>query len=651
MFMIKKYPNLKLAFFITLSLFYMEIILNLSIFLNFSFVSIILLFIFSTLLGLVFNLFSSFAKQNVNKTISISLLVITGFIFSSQLVYNRIFKVFYTMYSAKNASQVTEFWREIILGILNNLPWIILLFMPAIILLFLGKKFIDFKGINNKGRLYLVLLIVAFHLLAIGLINLGGKNPNSTYDLYYNTNYPQLSIKKLGLMTTMRLDIQRLAFGWSPSLGATPSVPENSSIPTYEEEEEEILEYNVMDLDFEKLISNEENQELLEMHKYFKNVNPTPKNDYTGKYKGYNLILITAEGFSPYAVHKEASPTLYKMVEEGYKFTNFYNPIWEISTSDGEYVANTGLIPKSGVWSFFESGNNYMPFAMGNQLNKLGYTSRAYHNHTYTYYKRNISHPNMGYEYKGVGNGLKVKKVWPASDLEMLEKTIAEYIDDQPFHTYYMTVSGHLQYSFIGNSMAKKNRALVKDLPYTDAGKAYIASQVEFDRAMEHLLEKLEEAGIADKTLIAISGDHYPYGLEKNEIDDLAGHEVEKNFELYKSTFILYSQGMEGEEIDIPCSSLDIIPTLSNLLGLEYDSRLLMGRDIFSDSEPLVIFLNRSFITDKGRYNSQTGKFIPSDSGIEDNDNYIRKISNVVNAKFYYSSKILDNDYYNIILN
>jgi len=51
------------------------------------------------------------------------------------------------------------------------------------------------------------------------------------------------------------------------------------------------------------------------------------------------------------------------------------------ATSDGEYVATTGLLPKSGVWSMYQSGDNAMPFAMGNQLRRLGYTTRAWHNH------------------------------------------------------------------------------------------------------------------------------------------------------------------------------------------------------------------------------------------------------------------------------
>jgi hypothetical protein len=649
--MAKKYSYIKLLLYIIFSLIYMEFILNLSTFSNFTFINVFLLIIFSTTLGIIFSILSSMFGYKLNYIVSLILIGLTGFIFSSQLIYVKIFKVFYTMYSAKNASQVMEFWREILTAISENYLWITLLFIPFIVLIIFGRRFISFSNIKMRGRVVLALCIVLSHLLAIGIINIIDRVPNSFYDLYYNTNYPKLSMEKLGLITTMRLDIQRLALGWSPSLDTISPEIEEPTNPSTEGNEEEVveIEYNTLEIDFEQLIANEEDDEIIEMHKYFNNVQPTSKNNYTGKYEGYNLILITAEGFSPYAIHEEATPTLYKMVHEGYNFTNFYNPIWEVSTSDGEYVACTGLIPKSGVWSFFESGSNDMPFVMGNQLNELGYKSMAYHNHTYSYYKRHISHPNMGYDYKGVGNGLKVKKVWPASDLEMLEQTIPEYIDNQPFHSYYMTVSGHLRYSFSGNSMANKNKDTVKDLPYSETGKAYIATQVELDRAMEHLLEKLEDAGIADKTLIAISADHYPYGLEDEEIDELAGHNVEKNFELYKSPFILYTKGMEPEIIEKPSSSLDIIPTLSNLLGLEYDSRLLMGRDIFSDSEPLVIFSNRSYITDKGKYNSELEKFISKDN-IEVDDSYINKLSNIINAKFHYSARILDLDYYSKVI-
>lgn len=318
-----------------------------------------------------------------------------------------------------------------------------------------------------------------------------------------------------------------------------------------------------------------------------------------------------------------------------------------MSTSDGEYVALNSLLPKNGVWSFQHLGENELPFALGNQLKSLDYKTNAYHNHTYTYYGRHISHPNLGYDYKGLGNGLDVEETWSESDIEMTEKTVDEYIHDEPFHTYYMTVSGHMQYSFTGNHIALKNKEYVDHLSYSNQAKAYLATQVELDRALEHLLDRLEEENIEDRTLVALSSDHYPYGLDEETIDEFLGHSVEENFELYENTFILYTEDMEPKTITKEASSLDILPTLSNLLGLDYDSRLMMGRDIFSDATPLIPFLNRSFITDQGMYNSVTKEFIAAK---QVDQQYIDEISDVVEAMFYYSAKILETDYYSRIL-
>lgn len=647
---IKKIKISSLLFYFILSLFFMETILRISTTGGFFSSGLIFSLIFSISLGIVLYIICTLFESKVNYILSYSLLGFLSLIFCSQLIYYKFFKTFYSFYSAGNAGQIFQFWKDILILIVKNLAPILFIFLPVILIIVVGKELLHFKKINKHLRLTLVSCILLSHLTGLFSVYIGGRGQYSPYDLYFQNDYPILSVKKLGLITTIRLDMQRTILGWSPILEAsTKTSPDTPVINNEIQEEEKKIEYNTLDIDFEKLIANEKDDVIKDMHKYYKNVPPTAKNKYTGKYKGFNLILITAEGFSPYAVRKDVTPTLYKMVHDGFYFKNFYNPVWGVSTSDGEYVACTGLIPKGGVWSFYKSGSIQMPLVMGNQLKKLGYKTVAYHNHTYTYYKRHISHPNMGYDYKGVGNGLDVKKTWPESDLEMMEKTVPEYINSQPFHAYYMTVSGHMRYTFYGNSMSSKNKKYVDDLPYSEPCKAYIACQIEFDKAMEYLLNQLEEAGIAENTLIAVSADHYPYGLEEKEIDELAGHQVEKNFELYKSTFILYSKGMEPVIIDRPCSSLDIIPTLSNLLGLEYDSRLLMGRDIFSDSEPLVIFSNRSFITDKGRYNSKTGEFVLN-RGESVEEGYRKMISGIIKNKFYYSAKILETDYYKKVL-
>ena len=660
--------GLNLLLFLFGAILFMELILRVNteeIFFN---AGLLYSVLFSGAASILIYLIAGLFKGSARTAVISAALVFLTLLFSSQLIYYKIFKTFYTVYSAGNGAQVLEFINDIFFAMGKNALWLLLLFLPLIIFAVLIKKSDASNYVSSwKERGMLALTLVIFFGGALGGIHLGDKEVNSAYDMYYRNNYPVASVNQLGLMTSMRIDLQRTVFGFEPELAPPPlvEVPEEPEQPeetpsetpgeveTPVEETPVVYEENVMDIDYEAIIGETASEDLKNMHIYYSTRKTTMQNEYTGRFKDYNLILITAEGYSHYAVNEEVTPTLYKMQHEGFNFTNFYNPIWGVSTSDGEYVATTGLIPKSGVWSMYKSGAISMPFTMGNQLRNLGYKTMAYHNHTYDYYNRDISHPNLGYDYKGLGNGLDVRATWPESDLEMMELTTEEYMNDVPFHTYYMTVSGHMRYSFSGNFIASKNKDLVQDLPYTEAGKAYMATQIELDRAMEHLLEKLEEAGVADKTLIAISADHYPYGLEMNEINDLAGHEVESNFELYKSSFILYAKGMEPETIDRPVSSLDIIPTISNLMGLEYDSRLMMGIDMFSDSDPLVIFNNRSFITDKGRYNSVTKEFTLNDGVTmtdEEKDEYRKTISSEIERQFYYSAMILDTDYYSIVV-
>lgn len=639
---------------------FLEIILRINTEAKLLGIGLVYSILFGISMALIIYLLASFFKGTYRTILTGTLLFLVNLLFASQFIYYKIFKTFYTLYSAGNGAQVMEFINDILTMIRINILWLILIFLPFIL-------YVVLKTMSRKSHyrftwpergLTLGLFALVFGVALIG-IKLGDKDQNSPYDMYYNNNYPVASVESLGLMTSMRLDLQRTIFGFEPTVAPPPPIVKNPvDTPTgpvetaaSETPVEAPIVYgnNTMDIDFEKLIAEAPNNELKNMHSYFSTKQITKKNEKTGIYEGYNLILITAEAFSRFSADKDVTPTLYKMLNEGYHFTNFYNPIWGVSTSDGEYVATTGLIPKSGVWSMYKSGSISMPFAMGNQLKTLGYKTLAYHNHSFSYYKRDISHPNLGYTYKGLGNGLVVKKTWPESDLEMMQVTADEYIGSEPFHAYYMTVSGHMFYSNEGNFIAKKNKDLVAQLPYNAPGKAYMATQIELDKAMEYLLKRLEDAGVADKTLIAISADHYPYGLEKVDIDNLAGHEVESNFELYKSDFILYTEGMTPETIDRPVSSLDIIPTISNLLGLNYDSRLLMGVDMFSDTEPLVIFNNRSFITDKGKYNAVTKQFIPND-GVTVDDSYRKAISEEIDRKFYYSAKILETDYYAKVL-
>jgi phosphoglycerol transferase MdoB-like AlkP superfamily enzyme len=670
---IKRNIVLPLIYF-TGVLLYLELVLHLIQYKSMD-GKIIFPIVFTLPIGCLLTFLSGIFHKLVNKLL---FWLFTGFIcliFSVQLIYFYVFKVYFSFQSMGMAGDAfSEFGSDIATAMKENILGLTLIFLPLAALAVLMKLFFDCKRRSIKEQGILLSGSVFLHIVTLLLLMIFGKGDYTPYDLYHNTRVQDLCGKQLGILTMTRLDITNLMdkesklvladtdiIDWeiteTPTMVPTvipeataapePKEPDASPTPTPLPTPTPIDKSpNVMDIDFNALAEEEKDKTIKTLHQYFASVAPTNKNEYTGMFEGYNLILITAEGFSPYAIHPEKTPTLHKLVNEGFVFQNFYTALWQTSTSDGEYVPLTGLIPV-GSRSMYHARNNLWPFSLAHQFNQLGLNSRAYHNHTYTYYQRDETHPNLGYDYKGVGNGLELPhNVWPNSDLEMIDATVDEYIGEEQFHVYYLTVSGHMNYTFVGNSMSYKNKEFVEDLPYSSDCQAYVACQVELDKALEQLINKLEEAGVADKTVIALSADHYPYGWEKEKLDEIAGHTVDPNFEVYRNHFILWNPAMEENiVVEEPCSSMDILPTLSNLFGLEYDSRLMMGRDIFSEANPLVILSNRSFITDKVMYNAETGDatLLTEEELPED---YISNLNKIIKNKFSVSQSIVKSDYY-----
>ncbi|WP_171031561.1 MULTISPECIES: LTA synthase family protein [Eubacteriales] len=479
--------------------------------------------------------------------------------------------------------------------------------------------------------------------------------------------YTDDQVEQLGLGTMLLQDVRHSIFG---TPGETmPQVEEAAE--GQQEPEEPVYDHNQMDIDFEGLTAAASSDEERWLSEYFGSVQPAQQNEYTGMFEGYNVIFITAEGFSGYMIDPELTPTLYQMSTEGFVFKNFYTPLHFTSTSGGEFQNLTGLYPRAGFpVSLTESGkrSTYLPFTLANALNGEDYTSIGYH-FNQNMYGRELSHPNLGYEWRQADAcGRPVTKetnesgreYWPQSDDYMVEQTFADYVDREPFNIYYLTISMHLPYGYDSNEMSRRNWEQVEDLPYSDKTKAYMAAGMELEKGLTHLLEDLEEAGIADHTLIAMAPDHVPYS-DLDILEELAGRDFgsdsvetldEENVDLdvYRNTWILWSAGMkEPVEVEKICSQVDILPTMLNLLGVEYDSRLLAGTDVFSDQEGMAIFFSRSWITDQGTYSRYTEEFQPA-PGVEmteeEQNVYVENKKYVADCRLRLGELIIETDYY-----
>ena len=398
---------------------------------------------------------------------------------------------------------------------------------------------------------------------------------------------------------------------------------------------------------------NENNNTIKEMHEYFQNESGSLKNKYTGYFKGKNLILFMAESFNEIAVNKDLTPTLYKLVNNGFKFNNFYTPTIS-STIGGEFQELTGLVAASGFLSPWKNGNNDYPFGIGKVFKDMGYNTYAYHDHSIYFQNRYIYLKSLGFDnFKGCNNGLEKSincKIWPESDLEMINATVKDYVNsDKPFFTYYVTVSGHGDYGWSKSAIANKNKDLVSGLKVSEKPLAYLAAQIELDRALEKLITSLDSVGVLDDTVIALVGDHYPYYMSIDEVNEISSYKKDSVVEVNRSNFILWNNKMDTVEVDKVGSQIDVLPTLYNLFGVSYDSRLIIGKDILSTTDGLAIFGNRSWVSDKGTYFANTKKFVPVD-GVKVTDEYINTMNKIVNNKVLMSKNIMENNYYKKVI-
>ena len=642
-----KYMKRFIMFFIVIN--FLQILFSIFIFNAFKFENYFNMLLYSIIITSFLSIITGIFKNKVNTIITSVILFIMGVLFCIQLVFYNVFKAFFSFSILGLGDQLHSFMGETFQAIIDNIIYVIVFLLPFILYLIFKKK-IGLER-NNKVNylIYSVIMIVSIVGYII-YVNCTKGVENGPYYLYNDVNSISLNLEKLGVSNSYLIDVYRAINGFEEDIVETHE--ENNKEVLIDPVTEETVTYEkiILDINFNK---NTSSSDIKKINSYMKNKEATYQNEYTSKFKDYNLIYIVAESFSQIAISEELTPTLYKLTHSGFIFDNFYTPN-TLSTIGGEFQALTGLYPDSSILSKWRTGKNYFPYGLGKVYKELGYKTYAYHNNWYGFQDRHKYLKSQGFtNYIGCYNGME-KRIncsrWPQSDLEMIKKTVSDYINkEDKFLAYYMTVSGHFSYNFSDNSMASKNKKYVNKLKLSTSAKAYVATQIELDRALEYLINKLEEAGKLDNTVIVLMADHYPYKLDTKTVNSLSTYKRDSVVEVNHNSLILWNNGMEDIHIEKACMSSDVIPTIYNLFGIEYDSRLFTGQDILSNSEGLAIFSNRSWVSDKGTYYTSGSKFVPKE-GIKVDSEYVKNINNIVKNRLSIAKLILKSDYYKYLL-
>ena len=673
---VKSKPSLQALLFIALFplvIFYYESMFNIATIGDVFGIDTLCRLLFSVAYGSIAYLLATlFKKPKTIHILTTVLLFLLAVPFLVEYFVYRQFKVFYDVKTILlGAEDAVGGFSDVIFSLIfswDGFIKIVLFLLPVILYAIFGRKLFPAPRAGIVTRYIAIILAVLCYGASLLVI---GNNPvlQPAYSTQYNY---QAAVQHFGLLSGIRLDIKYLN-SEDPmggfELEATPpattapvpetSVPATTNPPETTEppvvtEPPKVYGYNEMDLDL-----SETSGRIGELNAYVSTLTPSQQHAYTGLFEGKNLIFISAEAFTAEVIDPELTPTLYRLATKGIQFTDFYQPD-NAGTTGGEYQNIFGMLPTNGGASFKDTAEHYNYMTIGSQLDRLGYYGKAYHNNTYTFYSRHLTHINLGYSdgFMGYGNGMEeyVKNQWPQSDLEMLQGTFPTYVDKQPFNIYYMSVSGHSDYTRMDNCMTHKNWDKVAHLEYSNIVKGYLAANLELEYALEYLVGELEARGIADDTVICISPDHFPYGLDEDgrfgkmaNLSELFGYKVTNYFQRDHNALIIWSGCLEDMEpivVDTPTFSLDILPTLSNLFGTEYDSRLFPGRDVLSDAQPLVFNMNYDWKTDLGTYYAGRGEFVPYDENTVIPEGYVENMKTVVRNKIRYCTLALNTDYF-----
>ena len=366
------------------------------------------------------------------------------------------------------------------------------------------------------------------------------------------------------------------------------------------------------------------------------------ENKYTGILEGKNVIYVLMESIDSWLVTEDVMPTLYKLRKEGLNFTNRYAPTFGGGqTINSEFAMNTGLYAVDNGKAVYNYDKNNFSYSLANMLKNNGYSSESIHTNSGGFYNRARFHEALGYDkHYGLDDIYDINhkdyNYYNDSSLVKNDETYNMIVRDDKFFSFVISYSAHVPYDDTNDRCVTNPYGLKVDGNKEMSCIRNLAKET--DEMLRILLERLEEDGKLDNTVLVLVTDHYTYGYgDQAYIKDYKN--TDNSNLLQNVPLVIWSNDIKHEDVDTIMDTADILPTLLNMLGISYNPNYYMGTDVFSEEhEKFVYFSSDTFYDGKLYYDG----YLVDDDDTE----YINGIISTIKEKIDLNNKMIISNYF-----
>ena len=350
----------------------------------------------------------------------------------------------------------------------------------------------------------------------------------------------------------------------------------------------------------------QDEDKLIKADKYFADKGEMKENKHTGMFEGKNVIAVMMESIDTWMISQKYTPTLHKMMKEGINFTNYNAPFFGAGfTFNSEFAFNSGFFTPVSEVSAANFSKKSFPYSLANLFKDAGYTTNSFHFNDSEFYNRGIMHKSLGYEkYNSIAKfGVPDIESQLVSNMMKKDEVYNKMVEQQPFMNFVITYSAHLPYDKDEGKLALAKEYyphLIDESIDPEKNNALILA-ADTDEFFRLLLDRLEADGLLDNTVIIAYTDHFAYGVSDQET---MLSEWKKGDLSYRVPAFIYSKGMKRTEVNKPMMTVDWLPTLVNLFGLDRNGKYI-GNDIFDpDNKGFAYFETHSWLDEKMYYDA-----------------------------------------------